>query len=844
MSSALIETININADDFTDNFLTCPTCMLPYDDSEHTPKLLPCSHTLCRSCLDRIASTAIPINNGSGINLDSLNSSPTILINNSISRSIAAADAAVAAINGSNTLPVDQNGSPRLSVNSSRLSSTSLTSNNRNLSNSNQQFIDLCIRCPICRETIVLPRNGGIANLPPSFIVNQLLDLVKNQRSRDIVPRCVNHTNEELLFCETCDKSFCSLCESHFKMAANADHIIIPFSIAIKRMTEIFLFKSNQCINSFNLALANVQSEIVNLNKTVENVAQLVEKSFDDLKLVIDKRKQELLRDLTSIKDNKTSLLNDQIKLIVNEKQKIELECKQYHQKNIESKQLGQQIQNINEKLDCLRTLCEPRENCFINYEYKFNNCIQEIDNHLKKFGRFKISNTYPPLCNYRIHSTNTVYSANLAIEFQIETVDYYGQKRKDGGDPVSITITDPFSRQVNVENIQDLNNGSYYFKFIPNIVGKYRLDINIFSRSVNKSPLYLNIVDYVESLWSFGGVGTSSQVFSFNNKGSSDRDFNMPISVRCLDNKIYILDSGNNRIKILSEQGHFIGHLKHDGLAQSSSTALAISESNLITMNWRLKQLSKLNIDDSRLENFSIDLDEPINIMETFHSELFIVQDNKKKLYLCTIRGEILFDSLETKIKTECGLKNITCFCANFSDLSIYVADASNSSSSVYEIDLDWLTNFTLDNILESHNLKKITWNKSEINCRKLISPLNQKMLSSSLTSLNSTISSSSTLTTFTTNSSTSCSSSKSCGNYTALWQDKNTNKLLAAKSDKQKTVVEIFDLEKKCYQYSIECSQSEKNLKRVTSICTNNSGQVVCVDLVQNFVKMFKFV
>ena len=842
MSSALIETININADDFTDNFLTCPTCMLPYDDSEHTPKLLPCSHTLCKGCLDRIASTAIPINNGSGINLDSLNSSPTILINNSISRSIAAADAAVAAINGLNTNQ-EPNVAP-LNVNSSRISSISLTSNNRNLTSSNQQFIDLYIRCPICRETIVLPRNGGIVNLPPSFIVNQLLDLVKNQRSRDIVPRCVNHTNEELLFCETCDKSFCSLCESHFKMATNSDHIIIPFSIAIKRMTEIFLFKSNQCINSFNLALANVHNEIVNLNETVENIAHVVERSFDDLKQIIDKRKQELLNDLINIKDKKTSILNDQIKLIVNEKQKIELECKQYHQKNIESKQLGHQIQNINEKLDCLRTLCEPRENSFIIYEYKFNNCLQETENQLKKFGRFKISNTYPPLSNYRIISPKSKYSANLAIEIQIETVDYYGQKRIDGGDPVSVTVTDPYSRKFNIDNILDLNNGNYSFKFVPNIVGKYRLDINIFSRSVNKSPVYLNIVDFVESLWTFGGGSSSSHLFSFNNKGSNDRDFNMPISVRCLSNKIYILDSGNNRITILDNQGQYIGNLKHDCLAQSSSTALVISNSNLITMNWRLKKLSNIALEEgSKIKNFNIGLDEPINLMETLHPELLIVQDNNKKLYLCTIRGEIVFESLEAKIKGECGLKNITSFCTSFNDMVIFVAEGSNSNCSIYEIDLDWLTNYTLFSILESHNLKIFEWKKCDINFRKL-STANQKIMSSSLTSLSSNISSNSNLTSFTTKSGSNCTNSKSSGNYTALWHDKHTNKLLAAKSDKQKTAVEIFDLDNKSYQYSIESSQSEKQLKRVTSICSNSYGQLVCVDLVQNFVKMFKFV
>ena len=68
---------------------------------------------------------------------------------------------------------------------------------------------DSYFRCPICREAVILPR-GGVSNFPPSFIVNQLLDLIKNQR-RDYVPLCKNHPHEELLFCETCDCQFCGM---------------------------------------------------------------------------------------------------------------------------------------------------------------------------------------------------------------------------------------------------------------------------------------------------------------------------------------------------------------------------------------------------------------------------------------------------------------------------------------------------------------------------------------------------------------------------------------------------------------------------------------------------------
>ncbi|KAK9501445.1 hypothetical protein O3M35_012165 [Rhynocoris fuscipes] len=92
-----------------------------YDGGEHTPKLLPCSHTVCLHCLSRIASQ----------------------------------------VAGASTF-----------------------------------------RCPICREQITIPR-GGVAALPPSFLVNQLLDLMASQR-RDVVPKCSVHFNQvlfEFLFC-------------------------------------------------------------------------------------------------------------------------------------------------------------------------------------------------------------------------------------------------------------------------------------------------------------------------------------------------------------------------------------------------------------------------------------------------------------------------------------------------------------------------------------------------------------------------------------------------------------------------------------------------------------------
>ena len=108
------------------------------------------------------------------------------------------------------------------------------------------------------REVIQVPR-GGVSVLPPSFLVNQLLELMTRKR-REIIPKCGVHFSQELLFCETCDVVFCSHCSkgSHESNTINyrdspvlgntilKEHTVVPLSIAIKRMSEIFLYKTNE----------------------------------------------------------------------------------------------------------------------------------------------------------------------------------------------------------------------------------------------------------------------------------------------------------------------------------------------------------------------------------------------------------------------------------------------------------------------------------------------------------------------------------------------------------------------------------------------------------------------
>ena len=170
-SSTLVETVSIDYEDFTEGFLTCSTCLCPYDGFERSPKQLTCSHTFCKGCLEKIA---------------------------------------------------------------------------------NQPGITDSFRCPICRESIALPR-GGINGFPASFVVNQLLDLVNKQR-REVVPKCSTHLQQQLLFCEPCDCVFCALCTqgAHQSNNNNSTHQVSVNCFCLE-ITIILVCCCFCCIANFDV---------------------------------------------------------------------------------------------------------------------------------------------------------------------------------------------------------------------------------------------------------------------------------------------------------------------------------------------------------------------------------------------------------------------------------------------------------------------------------------------------------------------------------------------------------------------------------------------------------------
>ena len=89
---------------------------------------------------------------------------------------------------------------------------------------------------------------------------------------------------------------FCTLCTSSTHGGGVSEHTVIPFSIAIKRMSEILLFKARQCMENLNKAYDNMNEETRKLDLNTERACDSVNAAFTEFQQMLEKRRAEVLQ--------------------------------------------------------------------------------------------------------------------------------------------------------------------------------------------------------------------------------------------------------------------------------------------------------------------------------------------------------------------------------------------------------------------------------------------------------------------------------------------------------------------------------------------------------------------
>lgn len=127
-----------------------------------------------------------------------------------------------------------------------------------------------------------------------------------------------------------------------------------------------------------------------------------------------------------------------------------------------------------------------------------------------------------------------------------VETVDYHGHPRNVGGDLITaeLTLADSIHSENQSSSIEteilDLENGTYEVLFRPPSASRYILKLSVFERPIKDYPLFFDATEHNEPIKIYG------------RRGNGKDEFHQPVAVAVDDDgMIYILDTGNSRIKV-----------------------------------------------------------------------------------------------------------------------------------------------------------------------------------------------------------------------------------------------------------------------------------------------------
>lgn len=127
---------------------------------------------------------------------------------------------------------------------------------------------------------------------------------------------------------------------------------------------------------------------------------------------------------------------------------------------------------------------------------------------------------------------------------------------------------------------IEDCNDGTYklYFRTVKS--GRYGIKISVINRPIKDNPLYFDVSDHNNPIAVYGSRGKYYLIYSnvfwlciF--VGSGKDEFMQPVAVAIdeKDQTVYVLDTGNSRIIVLSEKLECIKHVTNEGLLGRSAT-------------------------------------------------------------------------------------------------------------------------------------------------------------------------------------------------------------------------------------------------------------------------------
>ena len=476
------------------------------------------------------------------------------------------------------------------------------------LANFARRQLQASIKCPVCQASFPIPDTDTFANLPSSFHLNRLVDVLALHDSTVQVQKCNScyENNPATSYCFVCQSFMCESCfQAHQRLKATRDHrnVLIDKLQAqdVQELIERPVICSQQYHEDQALdfycedckVLICLKCSIVSHNRhlvtdtrkaALEQKMQMTE-ALAKLKAEILLYENEIKKQ-TELKDkNVTDIMNAEKKMTdsVEEwirdlrehekkmKQKFreiyEAEQKQ-HETRLENLELittqlkscverGQGVLERNISAEILQTnqtilqRCDELINARKPDRYKSPHLNYFVKKKFDTFDQILITETDSLMCVAEFDDSEIGRESNVVVV----TRDSEGLQCYQRDDEIKVDILTAEGDHLKTE-LKDSKDGKYTVTYTTQCVGRHSVKIEVNGQPLTGSPFVLQIRQHhYQFSFKFGLEGNRAGEPWISDIAVSDRT-----------GTIAVADLGNERIQLFSSDGKFKTQVKLDG--------------------------------------------------------------------------------------------------------------------------------------------------------------------------------------------------------------------------------------------------------------------------------------
>ena len=496
------------------------------------------------------------------------------------------------------------------------------------------------IKCPVCLTSFQIPKDDTFNNLPTSFHLNRLVDVLALKDSSAQAQKCgsCDESNTATCYCFVCQNFLCTACfEAHQRLKVTRGHRNVLIDKLQAQDVEELMHRPVMCSQQYHEnqplefyceeckvpichkcsvvshnrhtmtdtqkaaqqhkmqmadAVEKVKAEAVIYENEIKKQAELMDKSKNEI-LCAEKNMtdavEELIRDLRQHERNMKAKFREiyqaQQKHHATKQENFEMVVTQMKScvergESILERNISDEILQTNQ---AIIGRCEELLNARKPDIYKPPHVHYMVDKKVDISDRIVVSNTDPTLSLVE-GQFQKVIEEKKERNFTIVTRDSDGLQCYHEDDHINVDILTPAGDQLKT-SIKDTKDGKYTVIYTPQCAGQHRVEIQVNGQPLTGSPWVLQVVPHQYQF-----------AFKFGSTGKGQGEFEEPwgIAVSEKTGTIAVTDFGNKRIQMFRSDGNF---LRKIGL-KNSAYSVAFTESGDI--------LACIPCDDNKLSLFT----------------------------------------------------------------------------------------------------------------------------------------------------------------------------------------------------------------------------------------------